>query len=163
LARVYAQRGSVYGCAVGHRRSYLIGAGTRSIREGRAGPVAVGGEDAAYGLTSFGVDTGSSVVIVRNLANGRQLHLAVATTRHLVESVQSVDAIVVKPDGAVAWISGVQSVFSRASRVLEVHRVDTRGQAMLDSGRGIYGRSLRLRGSTLTWRDGSVMRTSTLR
>jgi hypothetical protein len=140
-ARVYALGAEVYGCAVGSVRHYRLGASRRTLRGGRVGPVAVAGRDAAYAISSFGVDTVSAQVIVRNLATGRRLRHAPATSRVLVESFQAVDSIVVKADGAVAWISAEESVIS-PSRYLEVHRIDARGRAVLDSGSAIGGRSL---------------------
>jgi hypothetical protein len=55
------------------------------------------------------------------------------------------------------------SLVGRASAQLEVQRADRQGHSVLDSGRSIQARSLRLRGSTLTWRDGSGTRSATLR
>jgi hypothetical protein len=161
-ARVYLSSGQVYGCAIATGQSYHLGAGQHSFREGRVGVIAVAGRYAGYGLTSFGVDMVSAQVIVRSLANGNVLHQAAATSRVLVESFQSIDSIVLKPDGAVAWISQVGSVISHG-RYLEVHRLDSRGQGLLDSGAGIVSRSLRLHGSTVTWRDGSNARSASLR
>jgi hypothetical protein len=161
-ARVYQLGGEVYGCALGSPHSYRLGAAARTIREGRAGPVAVAGGYAGYGLTRFGIDTVSSQVVVRNLGNGRELHDTPAITSLLPESFQSVDAIVLKSDGAVAWISAVESVISTRGHQIEVLRIDDRGQATLDSGSGIESGSLRLHGSTVAWRDGSVTRTATL-
>jgi hypothetical protein len=135
----------------------------RSIREGRVGPVALAGRDAGYGLARYGVDTVSAEVIVRDLADGRQLQALPASTKVFPESLQSVAAIVLKSDGAVAWISQASSIIGRASAVLEVQRADSRGQALLASGRSIVARSLRLRGSTLTWRAGSGTLSATLR
>lgn len=162
-ARVYSAEGNVYGCAVGSHHSYLLGASMHTIREGRAGPIAVAGRYAAYALTSFGVDTVSSLVIVRNLETGHKLRELAATTKVLPESFQTVDGIVVKSDGAVAWISGVTSVFAHGSAGLEVQRADSRGPAVLASSSSIDPDSLHLSGSTLTWRDGSRTRTATLR
>ena len=161
-ARVYSSNGQVYGCAVAAGHSYRLGAGGRSIRQSRVGAIAVAGRNAGYGLSNFGVDTVSAQVVVRNLLNGKIIHNAVATSRILVESFQSIDSVVIKTDGAVAWISEVGSVISH-NRYLEVHRLDGRGQALLASGGGIVSRSLRLHGSTLTWRDGSVTRSASLR
>jgi hypothetical protein len=125
--------------------------------------VAVAGSFAAYALTSFGVDTVTTVVVVRNLSSGKRLRDVAATTKVLPESFQTVDGIVVKADGAVAWISSVSSVFSHGSATVEVHRADSRGATLLDSGRAIDPRSLRLSGATLSWRDGSSARKATLR
>jgi hypothetical protein len=164
LARVYSLRGSVYGCSVKGRKSYRLGHASRSIREGRVGPVAVAGEDAAYGLTQYGVDTVSAGVIVRRLRDGKQLRGLAATSKALgPESFASVDSIVVNRTGAVAWIAQGGSVISGHPSDVEVDRADARGHSVLDSGAGIGGRSLRLRDSTISWRDGAATRSATLR
>jgi hypothetical protein len=162
-ARVYAVHGQVYGCAFGHRRTYLLGASARSIREDRVSTIAVAKTVAGYATTRFGVDTVSSAVVVRDLRSGRQLRALPASTSIRVESFQVVESLVVKSDGAVAWISEVSSIIGRGSAQLEVQRADAGGHAVLESGRSIRTRSLRLRGSTLTWRDGSGTRSATLR
>jgi hypothetical protein len=116
----------------------------------------------AYGLESCGVDTGSSSVIVRRLSDGRQLRVLPATTNRLApESYQLVGSIVVKTDGAVAWIAAARSIV-RQSADEEVHRADRRGQRELDSGTSINSGSMRLHGSTLTWRHGAATRSATL-
>jgi hypothetical protein len=103
-------------------------------------------------------------VIVRNLGDGRLLHAVPATTTaHRPESLESVDSIVVKPDGAVAWIAQTRSIIGRGAAILEVHRLDIRGQSLLDVGRSIEARSLRLSGSTVSWQVGAVIRKATLR
>jgi hypothetical protein len=162
-ARVYALRGQVYGCAFGHGRSYLLGASTRSIREERVGPLALAGVVAGYGLRSYGVDTVSSAVIVRDLTSGRQLRALPANTKVGPESIQTVNQIVLGRDGAVAWIAETMSIIGRGSAQFEVQRADARGHSVLDSGRSIQSHSLRLRGSTLTWRDAGGLRSATLR
>jgi len=163
LARVYSLQGEVYGCAVGTHRSYRLGAGARTLRESRVGPIAVAGEDAAYGLTGFGVDTISSEVVVRNLASGQRIHRASASTFVAAESFQSVDSIVVRADGAVAWISQASSIISHQTPTFQVWRIDARGKSLLDSGSSIVSRSLRRSGSLVSWRSGSSTRTATLR
>lgn len=162
-ARVYVSHGEVYGCATGHAHSYRLGSSARSIRENRAGPVAVGGSNAGYAMTTYGVDTVSSQVVVEDLADGRRLRALPASTKVMPESFQSVGSIVVKPDGAVAWISQVSSVIAHGAAVRQVWRADGRGNALLDSGRSIAADSLRLSGSRLSWRDASRTRSSTLR
>ena len=126
------------------------------------GPVAVAGKDVAYGLSSFGVDTVSSQVIVRDLGTGQQLRAAAPTNRILPESFTSVDSIVVKADGATAWISQTSSVIRHGSPVVQVWRADARGQSLLDSGGSIDARSLRRSGSIVSWRNGSKVRSATL-
>jgi hypothetical protein len=161
-ARVYQSGGNVYGCSTASKRSYRLGASARSIREGRAGPIALAGTDVAYGYTQYGVDTVSAEVLVRDLSTGRQLRSEPATTAPArVEFVQSVDSVVVKADGAVAWIGESGSVISGPTNT-EVDRADARGLSMLDSGSGIDLRSLRLHGVTVTWRHDGRTRSASL-
>ena len=161
-ARVYQSGGNVYGCATASRRSYRLGASARSIREGRAGPVALAGTDVAYGYTVYGVDTVSAQVLVRDLASGKQLRSEPATTAPArVEFVESVDSVVVKADGAVAWIGRSGSVVSGPTNT-EVDRADARGLAKLDSGSNIDVHSLRLHGATLSWRHRGSSRSASL-
>jgi hypothetical protein len=101
-------------------------------------------------------------VIVRRLDNGRTLQALSATTEPLgPEFFQSVEAIVVKPDGAVAWVAEGGSII-RHSNTEEVDRVDRRGEATLESSAKLDLRTLRLRGSRLSWRQGNFVRTATL-
>lgn len=163
LARVYSVGEEVYGCAIGTHRSYWLGAGARTFHQSRVGPVAVAGKDAAYGLASFGVDTISSQVVVRNLADGERLQKTSASTIALAESFESVDSIVVRADGAVAWISQSSSIVGgHTSPTFQVWRIDPRGQSLLESGAAIGGRSLQRSGSQVSWRSGSTRRTATL-
>jgi hypothetical protein len=73
------------------------------------------------------------------------------------EAYQSVDSLVVKRDGSVAWIATVNSIIGRGSDV-EVHANGKR----LDSGNAIAPKSLKLSGSQLTWRHGTATRSATL-
>jgi hypothetical protein len=126
------------------------------------GVVALGGVDAAYSTTQMAVDSLSAEVVVRRLDDGRTVHRTSATTAPLgPEFFQSVDSIVVRSDGAVAWISTGGSII-RHARKTEVDRIDRRGEATLDRGSAIDTRSLRLRGSQLSWRHGSARRSATL-
>lgn len=162
-ASVYVSSGHVYGCAHSTSRRYLLGASARSIREGRAAPVVLAGVDVGYGLSTFGVDTGSTQVVVRRLTDGKLLHRAPATSSVAgPESYQSVTAIVLKPAGAVAWIGQSSSIVGRGHGVVELHRFGGRGQSVLDRGSGIANTSLRLRGSVLSWTHAGRPRSATL-
>lgn len=162
VARVYESGANVYGCATAAGRSFLLGASARTIREGRAGPFALAGTDVAYGYTRYGVDTVAAQVIVRDLASGRQVRSEPPTSQPpRVEFAQSIEAIVVKADGAVAWVGESGSVMSR-SRDVEVDRADRRGLARLDSGPGVEAGSLKLHGSTIRWRHGARERSAKL-
>lgn len=161
-ARVYASGGSVYGCANSSGHSYLLAANQSRLGQPRVGKIALAGVDAAYSETSHGVDTASATVTVRRLDTGRTLRSLAATTQPVgPESFQSVDSLVVKADGSVAWIVVAPSIVRHSSQI-EVDRADRRGEATLDTGRGINSSSLRLNGSSLSWRDGGTLRSSTL-
>jgi hypothetical protein len=87
-----------------------------------------------------------------------RLHsLAAVTGPGLVESYQSINSLIVTPKGAVAWIATDSSIVGHGRR-LEVHA----NRRLLDSGTAIVPTSLRLHGSTLSWRDGASTRTATL-
>lgn len=164
-ARAYQAGNAVYGCAASAGaagRSFRLGNATRTIDQMRAGPVAVAGVLAAYGLTSFGVDTIRAQVVVRRLTDGRQLQTFAATNATGAESFESVGSVVVKADGAVAWIARVNSIGGRG-QATEVHSARAgAADVVLGSGPGIDPSSLRLRGSTLSWRDAGTTRRATL-
>ncbi len=71
-------------------------------------------------------------------------------------------SLVLKPDGAIAWIGTARSIF-RPRFVRQVARFDKRGFKVLDSGRSVAVGSLKLRGSEISWRDGLAIGTATLR
>jgi hypothetical protein len=146
----------VYGCT--GAKQYRLGNATNCPRAALVRPVTVAGAVAAYGLEQCGVDTGSTEVIVRSLSSGKQLSADAATTGlQRPESYQAVGSLVLKGDGAVAWIAEAHSIVG-GGQLIEVHR---HGR-LLDSGPAIALGSLRLRGSRLSWRHGSKIRTSTL-
>ena len=162
VARAYSAAGVVYGCAAGGARSYRLGQQTTCIMSARVAPVTVAGRLAAYGLEQCGVDTGFTEVVVLRLTDGTVLHEPAATSPAGPESYQSVDSLVLRPDGAVAWI-GTGSSLGTGARLTEVRRLDRRGEALLDAGSAVRTRSLRLRGSQLSWLHGAARRTATLR
>jgi hypothetical protein len=161
-ARVYALGNTVYGCALGGMRSYRLGQRQTCIGTSRAGPaVTVAGRLAAYGLSRCGVDTGFTQVLVRRLTDGTQLRAVPATSPPGPESFQSVDSLVLKADGAVAWIGTGRSIVGHG-KVIEVRKADRGGAALLDSGAAVDSGSLRLRHSKLTWKHGGETRSATL-
>jgi hypothetical protein len=158
----------VYGCSFVHGRSFRLGSSAGSFHEARVQPVVVAGTDAAYGLANFGVDTVSASVVVRRLTDGRQLAEFAATRSGLVEGFESVPSLALESTGAVAWIGVAHSIVARRE-VIEVHAAGSAAGAgpgssdrVLDSGPQIVPTSLRLRGSTLTWRHGATTRHATL-
>jgi hypothetical protein len=116
----------------------------------------------AYGIDYCGVDAGYTVVIVRRLSDGKRLRsYAAVSGPGLPESYESIGSIVVKSDASVAWIGSERSIIGQGSRT-EVNRAQGGTRVQLDSGTGIVGSSLRLRGSTLTWQHASATRTAAL-
>ena len=159
--RVYALHQVVYGCSAARGRSFRLGHATHVIAEARVGPVAVAGDLAAYGLSSFGVDTVRASVVVRRLTDGTQLKQLAATKAVGAESFQSVGSVVLRPDGAVAWIGTEHSIIAHRGAT-EVHEADAGGDHVIDSGSGIDAASLRLHGTALTWANGAVTHHATL-
>jgi hypothetical protein len=161
-ARVYASHGKVYGCSIHGHASYVLGSTNVCTVSARVGAVAVTAELAAYGLERCGVDTGSSLLIVRRLTDGHQIRSASATKASLPEAFQIVSAVALRSNGAVAWIGTIHSVVGGRTSV-EVHMITSSGtRSMVDSGSSIEPTSLRLHGSRLTWRHGKATRSATL-
>jgi hypothetical protein len=132
------------------------------VGSSRAGPVAIAGRLVAYGLERCGVDTGSTIVVVRRLTDGKRLHSDPATTQSVgPEAYQTVDSLVVKRNGSDAWIAVANSLGTHQTST-EVHADSTDGFALLDAGSEINPSSLRLDGSKLTWRHGGSKRSATL-
>ena len=156
-ARVYLVSGNVYGCARAGHQSYRLGSASNSMSEGRAGPVALAGVDVAYGLTYYGVDTISADVVVRSLTNGAVLRRVDSWSGTVApEYFQSVDDIVVKRDGSVAWIATEGSIISNNSSSTEVEKSDKiASHALLDKSAKIRRHSLHLHRSQVTWLVGS--------
>jgi hypothetical protein len=162
VARVYASGGEVYGCAAGGAGAHRLGSSRGSIASAEVGTVRLAGRVAAYELQTAGIDTGRASVEVRRLSTGRLLAQRPATTTIGVEGFQSIDALVVKPDGAVAWIATARSI-GPPRFIRQVERVDARGFRVLDSGPRVAPTSLRLRRSTRSWRHRTTEKTATLR
>jgi hypothetical protein len=163
LARVYSLNGKVYGCASGGSKSYRLGTSANSFAEGRAGPIALSGVEAAYGLTFYGVDTINAEVVVRRLTDGhvRRQHSAINEPVG-AEYFETVDAVVVKSDGSVAWIAHAKWIGSNGKRVTEVDKSDRTSKSLLDNSNSIVTDSLGLDGSLLSWEDGTVKKSAPL-
>jgi hypothetical protein len=88
---------------------------------------------------------------VRNLRTGKVLH-KVPTGPSSEDEVGGgpVAALVVKSDGAVAWVAGAGG----ASSLHEVFALDESGKRLLASGLEIEPKSLKLRGNLIYWKQG---------
>src|SRR5205807_5844094 len=84
----------------------------------RVDHLALAGDVVAYGLQQCGVDTGIASVPVRRLSDGKRLSWYSAVTGSVgPESFESVNSIVVKRDGAVAWIATLNSIIGPVIRI----------------------------------------------
>jgi hypothetical protein len=111
----------------------------------------------------MGVDTFSSSVAIVDLASGATLASAPATTRERrAESFIEVTALAIDPGGTLAWI-GSRSAVGVRRPTYEVHALSPAGRdSLLASSPRIAPRSLRLRGTTLSWREDGHPRSATV-
>jgi hypothetical protein len=130
LPRFYGPEPVVRGCARGQSRSYLLGEAEERLGsssgggssgvylETLAGPVVAYAE--AYG-GKYGEQSSAYEMVVRNLATGRVLHKVITETlkpEAMSVAVGPLVALVVKSDGAVAWI--VETGFPKEYRVYAI-------------------------------------------
>jgi len=161
-ARVYSLDKTVYGCAYSTGKQRQLGKLSSCVGSHQVEAVDVAGVLAGYGLRTCGVDTGGAEVIVRRLTDGKVLTRRIATERSTgAESYQSVGSLALKADGSIAWIGVGQSIIGRGETI-EVRRVEAGDETLLDFGRAIHPGSLRLHGSTLTWKHGKHTRSAQL-
>ena len=157
------QAEEIFGCAYGGKRSYSLGGPPGFDAEG-------GGESSHYtlagvilasenfGLQDFpapGLPERERYVEVENLRSGRLLRkVPTGTSSSNSVGVGPVVTLVVKSDGAVAWIAGNTKEAAEHATSYEVHAVDDTGNRLLSSGADIDPHSLALGGSTLYWTQG---------
>jgi hypothetical protein len=162
-ARVYALGSWIYGCARGGGRPVRLSRAGPCPGSAQLGPFALAGAVAAYASRTCGVDTATSQVVVRRLSGGGALLSSnpALDTSSGVESFESVGSIVVRSDGAVAWIGSSSSVATHQS-ITEVLAYSGGALRRLDQGPSIRDASLALHGSILTWEDGAARQSAPL-
>jgi hypothetical protein len=154
----------VYGCSRGSARSFRLGSAGNCVAHARVSRVALAAATVAYGLERCGIDTGSTEVVVRQLGDGVQLASFPSTVKPLPpEAYSVVDSLVVRRDGAAAWIASAKSIVGHGEPDVEVHSVRGAHGKLLDSGPSIQPGSLRLHDSSLTWRHGRATRSAVLK
>ncbi len=162
----YEAESVVRGCAHGQRRSYLLGEAEEHLgSSGGAGSSGVELETLAGPVVAYEKAYGSEQnslyeMVVRNLVSGRVLH-KVITSRPVKPGAIPIaagplTALVVKRDGAVAWI--VETGYPVEYRV---YAIDKSGTRSLASGADINPASLALAG-TLYWTQAGKPATTSL-
>jgi hypothetical protein len=166
-----------YGCSFRHKRSYLLGSppAYSSTSGGGIRLATLAGSMVAYEAGSASSHYGTSwLVVVRDLGSGKVQHRLPTGTPVHPEPARIEDgitkqntgigpatAIVVKTDGAVAWIAQ-DAVEGALPYAYQVHAVDKTGSRLLASGPGIDPASLALAGSTLYWTEDGKPSSATL-
>jgi hypothetical protein len=147
----------IHGCAYGHR-SYLVG--TLPNCQG-AGPCGGPEHEVLAGpLVAYEEGGGGEVVniyqvVVRNLGTGRVIREVptgtLSTRKPGWVGIGPMTGIVLKSDGAVAWIveTGFPTTF-------QVHVVDSNGSRVVASGSDIDRSSLALAANTIYWTKNST-------
>jgi hypothetical protein len=162
-ARVYSLRKKVYGCANGATRRYVLGSTGFCVNADAVGAVVrLAAAYVGYSVATCGIDNGTTIVYLRRLSDGAITRQHGATTTVGVESHQTVNSLVVRADGAVAWIATANSI-GAPKLVRQVERLDSHGFALLDSGRGIAPNSLDLHGTLISWTDHGTVHDAKLR
>jgi hypothetical protein len=158
----------IFGCAFnGTHRSYLLGEPPESSSSGSGGIYleTLAGPMAAYFAGSGGPGGASWLVEVRNLATGKLVHRVPSGTPAHPEpprtehgltradiGIGPVESLVVKSDGAVAWIAQ-DAVEESLSYSYQVHVLDKNGSRVLAASTEIEPKSLALAGSVLYWTE----------
>jgi hypothetical protein len=148
-----------YGCAYAQGRSYRLGVveGENCVGSETGGCGGIKLVTLAGSVVAYTEGTGSSSesinrIVVRNLRGGRILHRVPTGTRvHPRRGYVGsglARALVVKSDGAVAWIAENDELTVEEATYYEVHRIDRAGSQVLASGNDINPFSLALSSNT---------------
>jgi len=150
----------ISGCARGRKRSYVLGespnftsVGGRGIDHETLAGTMVAYEEITGNALPEGGSEKSWLVLVRNLRSGQWIHRAFTgvARRPKDEGVGPLSALVLKPDGSVAWSAKVGGLSGYVPPEYEVHALDKSGSRLLASGADIAPHSLMLKGSALSW------------
>jgi hypothetical protein len=161
-ARIYSEGSILYGC-LGTRRTRLGPLrGTVPFPATRVALYALSSRYAGIDRVQMGVDTFKSAVLLVDLRTGNSVATAPGTTPEpRPESFITVTAMVVDAKGTLAWI-GQRSAIGVPAPTHEVHALNAARDRLLASSATIAVKSLRLRGETISWREGGHTRSATL-
>ena len=162
---------AIYGCARSRHRSYVLGepplfssSGGGGMRDETLAGTMVAYEEITANELPEGEGTATYLVLVRNLQNGRWVHRAFTgvARESRYKGVGPLTALVLKPDGSVAWIASVAGLSGYVPAEYEVHALDKSGSRLLASGTEIDPHSLALKGSALSWTEHEQLFSTTL-
>jgi hypothetical protein len=164
----------VFGCLRGRRRVSTLGPFAAGSPEGASGidHVTLTGGVVAYEELSLPGEKGGEnpelvwLVIVRDLTNGRivrRLPTGAAPAGTKAIGAGSVVRLVLKANGSVAWTTEYAFGPLSGPHTYQVRAVDKTGNRLLASGTDVRPKSLKLRGSALSWVKGGRVSSTTLR
>lgn len=129
------------------------------------GTVALAGSVVAFLESRFGVDSGTDSIGVVDVASRRVLR-RLADVGHWVDAgilgSERVGELVVGRNGSVAWTESRRARPAAGPTFLVIAAAASGRPAVLDEGPAVDESSLRLSGSTLSWRDGGRLATARL-
>ncbi len=162
-ARTSGEPRAVWACLSGHSGHMTLLAPTRLNLHVSLQRVELAGHIAAYLLTQFGVDSGTTSLVVVDVAARRVLH-AVQAGSYVDAGIvarEAVERFLVTPHGSVAWsatrrdrdLPAVGSVWAAPREGAPV---------LLEEGEAIDAGSLALAGTTLSWTDAGAQRAAAM-
>jgi hypothetical protein len=166
----------IFGCVRGNGRAYGLGEQPEFSTDGGGGirKITRGGAFVAYEAVSTvaRIDPAPNdnvwKVIVRNLRNGHTVHSvptgSLLRPRRYSEGVGSVTMLVVRRDGAVAWIAqDNERTNGEPPTYYDIYASGRHGTRLLAHGRQIRGSYLRLVGMGVQWTEAGKRRAAVLR
>jgi hypothetical protein len=157
-------REGAWACAYRFGRSYKLDEPSDGLDTGR--PFAFAGRFFAYWVAGCEAEGSqcTSALHAMNMANGRDRHFSLTSILPECEPNDCRDRvgrIVLKRNASVAWTATQPDAYGSRTQVL---RIDHRGRKLLDSGKRIARRSLRLCGRRrhVCWRSAGRQRSATL-
>ena len=158
-----------FGCLFSKQRAYSLGRDDVGLNS-YASHFRIAGPFVAYALGDYDDfrNQGDRVRAV-DLRTGATVHSSRSYTGPTEASPDAEElvtvALVLKRYGAVAWVGAYRPYKGdmELPARYEVHRIDSRGARLLDSGGGIAPRSLELHGTTVTWTNAGEQHEAGLR
>lgn len=163
LANKASGHDDTYACLL-HSGSTVALAKLRRYRPDSIGHIVLAGTIVAYTDSTHGVDTGSTGIVVVNVAARRTL-LSIPGVGGFIDacviSFRDVTDLVVTDRGSVAWI--VRKGANCRTATFEVHSARASGaQSLLEEGPAIVPGSLRVSGQTASWESGGQRKSASL-